>query len=169
MHIVVLKQVEVREDTSEKRQNWVLIAFFNAKLSLSILLYHQIQEAEIWGTCITITTTMVEVSYYFLLHISNSTEQSREGREFYFTQFSIHLIHHFQIADNTSCCLVKTLHKLLNVFNTWKRVCKSLGEHEVVFFVCKLKQSATQPFLVLSRNVCGEECCVTKRLLKTTV
>lgn len=47
MHIAVLKQVEVREDTSEKRQNWVLIAFFNAKLSLSILLYHQIQEAEI--------------------------------------------------------------------------------------------------------------------------
>lgn len=47
MHIVVLKQVEVREDTTEKRQNWVLIAFFNAKLSLSILLYHQIQEAEI--------------------------------------------------------------------------------------------------------------------------
>lgn len=47
MHIVVLKQVEVREDTSEKRQNWVLIAFFNAKLSLSIFLYHQIQEAEI--------------------------------------------------------------------------------------------------------------------------
>ena len=37
MHIVVLKQVEVREDTSEKRQNWVLIAFLNAKLSLSIL------------------------------------------------------------------------------------------------------------------------------------
>lgn len=47
MHIAVLKQVEVREDTSEKRQNWVLIAFLNAKLSLSILLYHQIQEAEI--------------------------------------------------------------------------------------------------------------------------
>lgn len=47
MHIAVLKQVEVREDTSEKRQNWVLIAFFNAKLTLSILLYHQIQEAEI--------------------------------------------------------------------------------------------------------------------------
>jgi len=60
---------------------------------------------------------MVEVSYYFLLHISNSREQSREGREFYFTQFSIQLIHHFQIADNTSC-LLKILHKLLNVFNT---------------------------------------------------
>ena len=58
---------------------------------------------------------MVEVSYYFLLHISNSTEQSRGGREFYFTQFSIH---NFKIADNTPCCLLKILHKLFNVFNT---------------------------------------------------
>ena len=167
MHIVVLKQVEVREDTSEKRQNWVLIAFFNAKLSLSILLCHQIQEAEIWGTCITITTTMVEVSYYFLLHISNSTEQSREGREFYFTQFSIHLIHHFQIADNTSCCLLKILHKLLNVFNTWKRVCKSLGEHEVVFFCLQTDVVCyTAVFSVVTQRL-WEECCVT--MLKTTV
>lgn len=47
---------------------------------------------------------MVEVSYHFLLHISNSTEKSREGRKF--------SIRHFQNADNTSCFLLKILHKL---------------------------------------------------------
>ena len=44
---------------------------------------------------------------------------------------------------------------------------KVQGNTRWCFFGCKLMQSATQPFLVSSRNVCGEECCVT--MLKTTV
>ena len=110
---------------------------------------------------------MVEVSYYFLLHISNSTEQSREGRKFYFTQFSIHLIHHFQIAENASCCLLKILHKLLMFSIHEIGYAKVQGNTRWCFFVCKLMQSATQLFLVSLRNVCGEECCVT--MLKTAV
>lgn len=82
---------------------------------------------------------MVEVSYHFLLHISNSIEQSREGREFYFTQFSIH---HFKTADNTSCWLLKILDKLHNVFSTWKKLetkgMQKFRGKQVGFFVCNL-------------------------------